>query len=138
MNLYAKPLPQPDIDTQPFWDACRGHELRAQRCNACGEFRWPPQAFCPECYAWDFAWTKLGGTGRVDSFVVVHYAAVAPFQPDLPYVIAHIAVDGTNERVRLVSNVIDCQWQEVRVGMPVEVVFDDVTAEVTLAKFRPV
>ena len=60
------------------------------------------------------------------------------FSRILPYVIAHIAIDGTNERVRLVSNVIDCPWQEVRVGMPVRVVFDDVTAEVTLAKFRPV
>jgi uncharacterized protein len=137
MTAYAKPLPQPDIDTQPYWDACKGHELRAQRCNNCGEFRWPPQPFCPECYGWEFTWTKLSGTGTVYSFVVVHYAAVAPFQPDLPYVIAHIAIDGTNERVRLVSNVIDCPWQEVRVGMPVRVQFEDVTAEVTLPKFNP-
>jgi hypothetical protein len=138
MDSYAKPLPQPDVDTQPYWDGCKRHELRAQRCNHCGQFRWLPQAFCPECYSWDFAWTTLSDTGTVTSFVVVHYAAVAAFQPDLPYVIAHITIDGTNERVRLVSNVIDCPWQEVRVGMPVRVVFDDVTAEVTLAKFRPV
>jgi len=39
--------------------------------------------------------------------------------------------------VRLVSNVIDCPWQEVRVGMPVRVQFEDVTAEVTLPKFNP-
>jgi uncharacterized OB-fold protein len=69
--------------------------------------------------------------------VVVHYVAIAAFLPDVPYVIAHITIDGTDERVRLVSNVIGCFWQEVKVGMPVRVVFDDVTPEITLPKFRP-
>ena len=45
--------------------------------------------------------------------------------------------DGTDDQVRLISNVIDCPWQEVRVGMPVRLVFEDVTPEVTLPKFRP-
>jgi hypothetical protein len=69
--------------------------------------------------------------------VVVHYVGIAAFLPDVPYVIAHITIDGTEERVRLVSNVIGCSWQEVKVGMQVRVVFDDVTPEITLPKFRP-
>jgi uncharacterized OB-fold protein len=68
---------------------------------------------------------------------VVHYAAVAAFQPDLPYVIAHIAIDGTEGRVQLISNVIGCPWEDVKVGMAVKVLFEDVTPEVTLAKFEP-
>ncbi|MGZ9220094.1 MAG: zinc ribbon domain-containing protein, partial [Candidatus Binatia bacterium] len=44
MNAYAKPLPRTDVDTQPFWDACKLHQLRAQRCSDCRQFRWPPQA----------------------------------------------------------------------------------------------
>ncbi len=62
---------------------------------------------------------------------------VTAFQPDLPYVVAHIAIDGTDGRVEIVSNVIGCPWQDVKVGMAVKAVFEDVTPEVTLAKFEP-
>lgn len=135
---YQKPLPAPDVDSRPFWEGCRDHELRAQRCGQCGRFRWPPQSFCPECYSWELEWAKLGETGTVYSFVVVHYVSVEAFREDVPYVVAHITLDGTADRVRLTSNVIGCPWEEVRVGMPVRVVFEDVTPEVTLPKFRPV
>jgi uncharacterized OB-fold protein len=137
MPAYEKPLPAPDLDTQPFWDYCKQHELRAQRCSACGTFRWPPRGLCPECHSWDYEWVKLPDTGKVYSFVVPHYVSVPAFQPDAPYVIAHITIDGTDERVRITSNVIDIPWEEVKVGMPVHVVWEDVTPEFTLPKFRP-
>ena len=80
---------------------------------------------------------KLGETGTVYSFVVVHYVSIPAFQDDVPYVVAHITLDGTADQVRMISNVIECPWQEVRVGMPVRLIFEDVTPEVTLPKFRP-
>ncbi len=134
---YTRPLPAPDAETQPFWDACRAHELRAQRCTACGRFRWPPSPLCPACRSWDTEWALLPETGRVATFVVVHYSAIPAFQEILPYVVAQIAIDGTNEHVKILSNVIDCPWESVQVGMPVRVVFEDVTPEVALPKFRP-
>ena len=137
MAEYNKPLPIPDIDSQPFWDRCRAHELSAQRCQDCEKFRWPPQAFCPHCYSWKFDWMKLGETGTVYSFVVVHYVSIPAFQDDVPYVVAHITIDGTEDQITMISNVIQCPWQEVRIGMPVRLVFEDVTSEVTLPKFRP-
>jgi len=137
MAEYTKPLPIADIDSQPFWDRCKVHELSAQRCGDCKNFRWPPQAFCPHCYSWKFDWTQLGETGTVSSFVVVHYVSIPAFQDDVPYVIAHITLDGTDDQITMISNVIQCPWQDVRVGMPVRVVFEDVTPEVTLPKFRP-
>ncbi len=138
MSEYTKPLPAPNPDTKPFWDACKDHELRAQQCSACGRFRWPPQGVCPSCYSWDFAWAKLGESGTVSSFVVVHYVSVPAFADDIPYTVAQITIDGTDNHVILTSNVIDCPWEEVKVGMAVRVVYDDVTPEYTLAKFRPV
>ena len=134
---YAKPLPAPDQDTRPFWDACREHELRAQQCSACGRFRWPPQGVCPSCYSWNNEWVKLPETAKVVSFVVVHYVSVPAFAGDAPYTIANITIDGTDEHVQLTSNVINVPWEEVKVGMPVRVVFEDVTPEFTLPKFRP-
>lgn len=135
---YTKPLPAPDPDSQPFWEGCKAHELRAQHCSACGHFRWPPQSFCPDCYSWDFEWVKLAETGTIYTFVAPHYVSVPAFQEDSPYVIAHVTIDGTDERVRIVSNVIDCPWEDVKVGMRVRVVFEAVTPEMTLPKFRPV
>ncbi len=136
-TAYAKPLPVPDPDSRPFWDACREHELRAQRCAGCGAFRWPPQAFCPECYSWDFAWERLPETGAVYTFTVAHYVTVPSFQDDAPYVVAHITIDGTDDRVRIVSNVVGVPWEKVHVGMRVRVRFEDVTPEVTLPRFEP-
>ena len=137
MVEYAKPLPRPDVDSLPFWEGCKAHELRGQRCRACNAFRWPPQSFCPHCYSWDFDWVKLDGAGTVYTYVVVHYVAVPAFADDVPYVIAQITLDGTDDRVHLLSNVIDCDPQQVKVGMRVQPVFEDVTDEITLPKFRP-
>ncbi len=137
MPEYRKPLPAIDPDSRPFWEGCARHELRAQRCSTCGSFRWPPQRVCPECYSWEAEWVPLAGTGSVTTFVVVHYVSVPAFEEDVPYVVAHIGMDGTDGRVQVLSNVIGCPWEEVRVGMPVRVVFEDVTPEVTLPKFRP-
>ena len=138
MAVYTKPLPVPDFDSRPFWERCKAHDLSAQRCNDCGKFRWPPQAFCPHCYSWKFDWTKLAETGIVSSFVVVHYVSIPAFQEDAPYVVAHITLDDTDDQITMISNVIGCPWEQVRIGMPVRVAFEDVTPEVTLPKFRPI
>ncbi len=137
MAEYRKPLPTPDLESQPFWDACRAHRLQAPRCTGCGRFRWPPSPLCPHCRSWDYEWVPIAGTGTVYSFVVVRYSAVPAFVEDLPYVVAHITMDGTDGAVRLVSNILDCPWEKVEVGMRVEVAFEDVTPECTLPKFRP-
>jgi uncharacterized OB-fold protein len=64
--------------------------------------------------------------------------SIPAYQEDVPYVVAHIALDGSDGEITMVSNVIDCPWEQMRVGMSVRVVFDDVTADVTLPKFRPI
>ena len=136
MTPDIKPAPIPDLDTKAFWDACKDHELRAQRCTACGRFRWPPRAFCPACYSWEYEWPRLSGCGTVYSFSVVHHVVAPAFKDDAPYVVALITLEGTADQVQLLSNVVDCPWEQVQVGMPVQVIFDDVTPEVTLPKFR--
>ena len=137
MAPYAKPLPVADRDTQPFWEFCKQHELRAQRCTACGAFRWPPRSFCPKCCSAECEWVRLSGRGSVYSFSVVHHAVVQAFADDVPYVVALVTLDGASDQAPLLSNIVDCPWDVVRVGMPVQVVFDDVTPEVTLLKFEP-
>lgn len=134
---YAKPLPEADAESKPFWDGCKAHELRAQRCAHCGKFRWPPRPLCHHCRSTDSAWVRLEGTGTVYSYVVVHRVVDQTFAPDVPYVIVNMLLDGTDGQVRLLSNLTCHPVEQVTVGMPVRVFYDDVTQEVTLPKFVP-
>ena len=74
---YSKPLPSPSAESQPFWDACRRHELRLQRCADCGEIRFPPGPMCPACHSMRDEWVRMQGTGTIYSWVVV-YPPVLP------------------------------------------------------------
>ena len=138
MAEYTKPLPTVDTDSAPYWEGTKSHELRAQRCASCHKLRWPPQSFCPHCHSWEFSWDKLATTGTIVSYVVVHQATNKLFADDVPYTIAKIALDGTDESVILTSNILDTPWQDVKVGTRVQAVFEEVTSEVTLPKFRPI
>jgi uncharacterized OB-fold protein len=80
---------------------------------------------------------KLPGTGIVNSYIVVHQP-IGAFAREVPYVIARILLDDTGGHAIVSSNVVDCPWAHMRVGMRVTVCFDDVTESVTLPKFRSV
>lgn len=97
-----------------------------------------PAAFVGLLPRWDFEWVKLSGRGEVYSCVMVHHVTIASFANEAPYVIAYITPEEGDEQMRMTTNIVDCAPEDVRVGMPVEVMFDDVTPEITLAKFRPV
>jgi uncharacterized OB-fold protein len=118
----------------PFFEAARRHELVVQRCAGCGTMRFPARAICSRCLARAAVWVPVSGRGTVFSFAIMHQAVHPGFAADVPYAVVVIELD---EGPRLLSNLIDCPTGDVRIGMPVEVTFDDVTPEVTLPKFRP-
>lgn len=136
MSDYRKPLPLPDEDTWPYWQACREHRLMMQRCDDCGTVRFRPNLVCPRCLSEAATWVELSGRGTVWSFIVVHQPMVPGFGPDdVPYAVACVELA---EGPRITTNIVDCPLDQIRIGMPVTVVWDDVTPEVTLPKFRPV
>lgn len=133
---YAKPLPTPSPETQHFWDACKCHELWLPFCRPCQESYWYPRDFCPTCSSRDVEWRQSSGRGVVYTFAI-HYRAFHPgWSNEIPYATALIDLE---EGVRIFSNLIgiDPEPRAIRCGMPVEVVFEDVTPEVTLPKWRP-
>jgi uncharacterized OB-fold protein len=134
MTAYAKPLPEVTPAMRPFWEAARRHELVVQRCRGCGAHRFPARDLCSRCLSRDADWVRVSGRGTVFSWAVMHQVYHPGFAPEVPYAVVVIEID---EGARLVSNLIDCPPDAIVAGMPVEVVFDDVTAEVTLPKFRP-
>lgn len=133
-QAVPKPLPVTDEDTQPFWDYCKQHELRVQKCLRCGELRYPPSPICPHCLGMQSEWVKISGKGKVFSYILVRRRYHPGFSSELPYVVAIIETD---EGIRMLSNVTGCNPDDVRIDMPVGAVFEDVTPEFALPKFKP-
>jgi len=130
---YRKPLPYIHEETRPYWEAAKGHELQIQKCRICGTHYFYPRDFCPSCFSFDVEWVRASGRGTVYSFTICHRGAPG-FERDVPYNLAIIELE---EGARMMSNLVECAESDLKVGMAVEVVFDDVTEEVTLPKFRP-
>jgi uncharacterized OB-fold protein len=131
---YRKPLPRIDEESRGWWEALARHELYFQRCRDCGMRRLYPRALCPACLSSATEWVRASGRGTIYTFTATHQNQAAGFREELPYVLAIVELE---EGPRLMTNVVGCAPDAVRIGMPVEVVFDDVTPEVTLPKFRP-
>jgi len=133
---YSKPLPQPDPDTQAFWDGCKAHELRVLRCDRCGAYIHYPAPICHRCTSTSLTWTKLSGRGTVFTYIVVHAPNLPGFAEEAPYVVAWIEL-AEQPGLKMISNVVGCRPSEVTVGMPVRVTFEDATPEISIPRFVP-
>ena len=131
---YRKPLPRVDEESRGYWEALARHELYFQRCRDCGTARFYARALCPACLSSAAEWVRASGRGTVYTFTVIHQNQTPGFRDEVPYVLAMVELE---EGPRLVTNLVGCAGDAVRVGMPVTVVFDDVAAATTLPKFRP-
>ncbi len=129
---FLPPGDLPDLH-KPFWAHLRAHSLRLQQCED-GHLRFIPSEQCGKCGSQAWTWEPVSGRGKVYTFTVVHRGPTPAYQAETPYVIAHVELE---EGPRMISNLIDCTPAEVRIGMPVEVVFDDVNADWTLYRFKP-
>jgi uncharacterized OB-fold protein len=132
---YTKPLPAMEGFAKEFYAWCKQRELRFQRCGDCGTWRHVPREMCAACGSWQWAWTRSTGRGTVFTWTTIARALHPAFQTDTPY--APVVID-MDEGVRLLSQMVDCPPDQLRIGMPVEVDFEDVTPEITLPKFRRV
>ena len=123
-----------DATTLPFWQAAAEHRLVVQRCTGCGHMRLPPAPVCPECRSTDSDWKQLSGRGEIYTYTVVHRPIAAGQQ--LPFVIAVIALEGAGG-VRMISNVVGASPDELAIGLPVELVWEDMSTELAMPRFRP-
>jgi len=128
-----RPLPTMAGLAGEFYGWCRKHELRFQRCTACGAWRHVPRELCAACGSWSWEWARSSGRGTVFTWTVAVRAMHPAFQEAVPYAAVVVEME---EGVRILSRVTDCAPDELAIGMPVTVAFDDVTPEVTLPTFR--
>lgn len=134
MQPYEKPLPLIDHDTRYFWEQCKQNKLMIQQCKDCKRHIFYPRNICPHCMSDEIEWVESSGKGKVYSYTVAHRAGGPGFQDDVPYIIALIELD---EGVRMMSTIVNCERSELACDMPVEVVFEVITDDVTYPKFKP-
>jgi hypothetical protein len=120
--------------SKPFWEGCRQHRFLIQRCRECGGFQHYPRGVCARCWSDSLEWREASGRGRVYTFTVTHRTQARGFKEEVPYVVAYVELE---EGVQVLTNLVECDSEEVGVGMPVVVTFEDVSAEVSIPRFRP-
>jgi uncharacterized OB-fold protein len=128
-----RPAPIVTEDSAAFWDAADEGRLVAQRCAACGRLRHPPRPMCPECRSLDVEVVELSGRGVVYSYALLHH----PQHPAFEYPVLAVLID-LDEGIRIVSNVVGVEPDQVRIGLPVQVEFVSTDGDHRVPVFRPV
>jgi uncharacterized OB-fold protein len=131
----SMPPPLADMNTLAWWEAAAQHRLVVQRCTACRHMRHPPAPICPECRCAASDWHELSGRGEVYTYTIVHRPIAAG--QTLPFVVAVIALEGA-DGLRMISNLVDMDLREPAIGMPVEIVWEDMSDDLAIPRFRPI
>ena len=129
------PVPRPvDPLNAEFWDLCRNRRLCFQRCGGCGRFRHVPRYMCAQCGSPEWQWEESNGTGKIFSWTVTRRVLHPAFADQLPYATVVVEMD---EQVRMVSRVRDMELEELRLDLPVELVWEPIANDMNLPYFRP-
>jgi uncharacterized OB-fold protein len=130
------PIPEPDERTRFFWDGVAEHRLFILQCNSCGKFIHPPRPVCRFCLSTDLAPAQVSGRAVLDTWTLPAQPFDAYFQSHLPYVLAVVEL-AEQAKLKMVTNVVECSEERLRIGLPLEVTFREVAPAVTLPLFKP-
>jgi uncharacterized OB-fold protein len=130
-----RPRPLPTEANRFYWEAAREHRLVLQRCDSCHQFQYPPDVVCVHCQSLAMTPTQVSGKGTLYSFATVGRAFHPGYADKLPYVVALVDLD-EQPGLRMLTNIVDATADQLSVGMPVEVTFED-RDTVTMPQFRP-
>ena len=123
------PAPAVNPENKEFFDAASQGRLLVKKCTACGEFHHYPRSICPHCFSDRTEWRDAKGTGTVYTYSVLRRGV-----PE-PYCIAYVTLD---EGVSMLTNIVDCDLDAVRIGQKVKVVFKPSEGGAAVPMFTPV
>jgi uncharacterized OB-fold protein len=129
-----KPLPVVTEVNRPFWDGCREGKLLLQFCAQCHTYQFYPRLYCMHCSATKLEWVEASGRGRIYSYTVIHRNKTPEFMQAVPY---NVVIVELEEGPRMMANMMESDAGQLRVDLPVMVVFDRVNDEMSLPRFKP-
>lgn len=132
-----RPLPHPITpEAQPYWDGLKEHKLMLPKCDDCGKPFFYPRIACPLCHSRRVSWIQASGKGKLYAFEIAYRSLSQAFKVKAPYILAMVELE---EGPRLMSNLINIEPDPkiITCDMPVEVVFEKLTDEITIPLFQP-
>lgn len=130
---YLKPLPEPSIDSQPFWDGLKDRRIMLQKCSDCGTIRHYPRPMCDKCHSMECDWVEASGKGTIYSWTETHHPFHLGFKAETPYILVTVTLD---EGVRIQTKLLGAKVEDLKLDLPVEVVFAQETPDLVLPYFR--
>jgi uncharacterized OB-fold protein len=127
-----RPTPVLTEDNEGFWRAAAEGRLVVQQCTNCGAYHHPPRPMCPECHSVALRWSDMAGRGVVYSYALLDHPRHPAFSYPVPAVLVEL-----DEGVRILSNLVDIDPHEIRIGLPVEVAFEPTAEDLAVPVFRP-
>jgi uncharacterized OB-fold protein len=126
----ARKIPAPPVspETKPFWDAAAEGRLLIKTCTACGQAHHYPRSICPHCGSDRTEWKQASGRGTIYTYSVMRRGA------PVPYAIAYVTLE---EGVTMMTNIVDCDLDAIRIGQAVRVVFTPTDGGPPVPMFRP-
>jgi len=128
-----QPLPRKTLESEPYWEGLQKNELRYQFCRGCSQAVFHPRELCPYCMSSQLEWRVSSGKAKIYTYSIVYRSLFPDWKA--PYILAIVRLD---EDFYMFTQIVDCSPEQVQVEMPIEVMFDQVTADLVLPKFRPV
>ena len=135
--MTSRPVPVPDEQSAPYWEAAARHELTVACCSSCGVGSMPPDVVCLHCGSTDprFTFQPVSGRGVVKAWTVARQSFLPGFADDVPFVLVDVELDD-QPSVRLIGRLLDGLEAPLRVGIPVAVAFEDIAPGVSIPAFE--
>ena len=133
---YSKPIPSPQGESDYYWQKAKEHELWLRKCDDCGQPYFYPRDISPCCFSKNTSWIQASGNATLYTYGIVQRAPHPGFRDDVPFVTAIVELE---EGPRMATNIVIDEPTEdnLKVGMALQVTFEDITDDIALPKFRP-
>ncbi|MBT3943769.1 MAG: Zn-ribbon domain-containing OB-fold protein [Chloroflexi bacterium] len=133
---YNKPIPIPQPESDNYWEGAKAGELRLRHCDDCNQAYFYPRNICPDCGNNNTSWIVASGKAKIHTFAIVHRPPHPGFMDDIPYVPAIVELE---EGPRMATQIVNVEADPsaISIDMPVKVVFESITDEISLPKFEP-
>ena len=118
--------PNMNVGDEPYFEAAARGKLLVKKCDDCGEVHHYPRGFCPFCFSNKVSWQEARGSGKIYSYSVTRRAG------PIPYCIAYVELD---EGVVMMTNIVDCDLDDIRIGQAVKVTFKKSAGGVSVPMF---